>query len=72
MVIPWRRAWQSTPIFLSGQSLGQRSLIGYCPKGQKESDMTEVTKPPHAWCMVHFKDRFWSIKNMAQPENYVT
>ena len=27
--IPWRRAWQSTPAFLPGQSRGQRSLVGY-------------------------------------------
>ena len=24
--IPWRRAWQPTPVFLPGESLGQRSL----------------------------------------------
>ena len=24
--IPWRRAWQPTPVFLPGQSYGQRSL----------------------------------------------
>ena len=38
---PW--AWQPTPVFLPGKSQGQRSLVGYCPKGQKESNMTEVT-----------------------------
>ena len=27
--IPWRRTWQPTPVFLSGKSLGQRSLTGY-------------------------------------------
>ena len=27
--IPWRRKWQSTPVFLSGKSQGQRSLMGY-------------------------------------------
>ena len=27
--IPWRRAWQSTLAFLSGESHGQRSLEGY-------------------------------------------
>ena len=26
--IPWRRAWQPTPIFLLGASHGQRSLVG--------------------------------------------
>ena len=29
--IPWRRNWQSTPVFLSGKSHGQRSLAGYSP-----------------------------------------
>ena len=27
--IPWRRAQQSTPVFLPGESHGQRSLVGY-------------------------------------------
>ena len=39
--IPWRRAWQATPVFLPGESHGQRSLVGYSPWGCKESDMTE-------------------------------
>ena len=26
--IPWRRAWQSTPVFLPGESHGQRSPVG--------------------------------------------
>ena len=33
----------STPVFLPGESHGQRSLAGYSPWGCKESDMTEVT-----------------------------
>ena len=28
--IPWRREWQPTPVFLPGESLGQRRL-GYSP-----------------------------------------
>ena len=31
--IPWRRKWQPTPVFLPGQSHGQRSLVGYSPRG---------------------------------------
>ena len=27
--IPWGRAWQSTTVFLPGESHGQRSLMGY-------------------------------------------
>ena len=29
--IPWRRAWQPTPVFLSRESHGQRILVGYSP-----------------------------------------
>ena len=29
--IPWRRAWQATPVFLPGKPHGQRSLTGYGP-----------------------------------------
>ena len=39
--IPWRRKWQLTPVFLSGELHGQRSLAGYGPWGHKELDMTE-------------------------------
>ena len=38
---PWSRKWQPTPIFLPEKSHGQRSLVGYSPKGCKESDRTE-------------------------------
>ena len=36
-----KRERQPTPAFVPGESLGQRSLAGYCPWGCKESDMTE-------------------------------
>ena len=38
--IPWRRKWQPTPVFLSGESLGQRSLAGYNSWVTEESDRT--------------------------------
>ena len=31
--ILWRRKWQPTPVFLLGESHGQRSLVGYSPRG---------------------------------------
>ena len=37
----WRREWHPTPVFLPGESHGQRSLAGYSPWGHKESDTTE-------------------------------
>ena len=42
--IPWRRTWQPTPVFLPGESHGQRSLLSYSPWDHKESDTSEVTQ----------------------------
>ena len=39
--IPWRRKWQTAPVFLPRESQGQRSLAGYSPWGGKETDVTE-------------------------------
>ena len=33
-----------TPVFLPGESHGQRNLAGYNTQGHKESDMTEATQ----------------------------
>ena len=39
--ILWRRAWQSTPVFLPGESHGQS--LGGSPQRLTESDTTEAT-----------------------------
>ena len=39
--ILWRRKWQPTPLLLPGKSHGQRSMVGYSPRGRKELDMTD-------------------------------
>ena len=41
--ISWKRAQQPTPVFLPGESHGQRSLAGYSPWDPEESDTTEAT-----------------------------
>ena len=33
-----KKKWQTTPVFLSGEFHGQRSLVGYSPWGHKKSD----------------------------------
>ena len=48
LLICMRRKWQPTPVFLPREFSGQRSLVGCCPWGHTESDMTEATQ--HA-CM---------------------
>ena len=42
----WRRKWHPTPLFLPGESHGQRSLEGYSPRGLKESDTSEPLSLP--------------------------
>ena len=53
---PGRRTWQATPVFLPGESHGQRSLAGI------ELDTTEVTE--HT-CMCKYHDRFQAIDMMS-------
>ena len=36
-----RKKCQPTPVFLPGESQGQRSLVGYSPWSHRESDTTE-------------------------------
>ena len=38
---PLGRKWQPTPVFLPGESHGQKSLVGRNPQGCKKSDKTE-------------------------------
>ena len=41
--VPCRREWQPTPVFLPGESHGQRNLAGYSPWGCKILDTTKNT-----------------------------
>ena len=45
--ISWRRDRLLTPVFLPGESHGQRSLVSYSPWGHKESDTTERLSTTH-------------------------
>ena len=50
IIYNWRRKWQHTPVFLPGESHGQRSLEGYSPWGHKQSDSTEgLSAQTHMW-----------------------
>ena len=40
---PLEEGMQPAPVFLPGESHGQRSLVGYRAWGHKESDTTEAT-----------------------------
>ena len=50
---PWRREWLPTPVFLPGKSHGERSLVGYSPRGHKELDTTEWLIHTHTHTDTH-------------------
>ena len=49
--IPWKRTWQPTPVFLPGESHGQRNLEGYSLQRDKELDTTEATWHTHTYLL---------------------
>ena len=46
----------TTPVFLPGKSHGQRSLVGYSPRGHKELDTVEQLST-HSWACAHTHTR---------------
>ena len=57
--ILWRRECQSTPVFLPGESHGQRSLAGYNPWDCKESDTTK-------WLILHYYKHLPRLAHLAR------
>ena len=51
--ILWRREWRPTPVFLPGDSHGQRSLAGDSPLGHEELYMTEMRAYTHVMLAIH-------------------
>ena len=60
---PWRRTWQPTPIFLPGESHGQRSLVDYSPSVAKNSIWLK-------WVSMHtgtaFVINIWVIRALVE------
>ena len=61
--IPCSRRWQPTPIFLPGESHGQRSLVDFSPWAHKELDMTEQGCMMHNTFTSDTKSFEWFCKN---------
>ena len=62
--IPWRRAWQPTPVFLPGESHGQRNLAGYSHKVTKSQTqlkwlITHACTSIFAPTCTHLRRRQW-------------
>ena len=49
--IPWRREWLPTPVFLPGESQGQRSLVDYKSMGSQRAGCDWAT---NIWNLAYF------------------
>ena len=47
--IPWRRAWQSSPVFLPEESHGQRSLAGYSEVTKSQIQLKRISTVNVGW-----------------------
>ena len=82
--IPWRRAWQPTPVLLSGKS--QWSLAGYSPRGSQKvghdwacphalsDDPARRLEPcvPRSWGMRKDRQQAWGIKRRAAASKHIS
>ena len=50
---PWSRKWQPTPVFLPGESHGQKSLSGYSLVGCKIVGYDLATKQKNILCSIY-------------------
>ena len=70
--IPCRRAWQPTPVFLPGESQGQRILVGSSPWGRREPDMTEHSTAHRTDTEKHAGDTTWEMLTVRQAQGTVS
>ena len=71
--IIWRRTWQSTPVFLSGKSQGQRSLVGNTSQGRKRAGYDWATKQQQSWfrALSHVIDESFILSSFGGLSHYV-
>ena len=81
--IPWRRKWQPSPAFLSGESHGQRSLEGYSPQGRESRtrlkwlstahmQSMDRTQSSHPALLLFTLLHSWSLENVCFRHRIIT
>ena len=64
-MIPWRREWLPTPVFLPGEFHGQRSLVGYSQSmGSQTVRHDRVTFPRYIYLDIWVRDVAQLVKNL--------
>ena len=68
---PLEKGWQPTPVFLPGESHGQRSLVGYSPWGFKEPDMTrQLSTHTHTTNKSHNQNMHLECQQISKKKTY--
>ena len=63
--IPWRRAWQPTPVFLPGESHGQRSLVGWVHRVTKsQTQLKQLGMQPQRSKAIGLKSQSWCLTEL--------
>ena len=70
--IPWRRAWQATPIFWPGESHGQKSLAGYSPRDHRVRHDWSDLAPVHYGYSDFSSVQFSSVQLLSRVRLFVT
>ena len=70
--IPWRRQWLPTPVFLPEEFYGQRSLVGYSPRGCKESDMSERTRTQDHLTVMQPPEAQWGSHSLSATDQLMS
>ena len=61
----YQRDKQPTPVFLSGEFHGQRSLVGYTPQGCKESDTAELLTHTYTHAVSQLDNGFYPLGDVT-------
>ena len=72
--MPWERKWQPTPVFLPGESHGQRSLAGHSPWGCKrvrhnlvsKQQQTVISTYIQQWSWVAVRETTWPKRPLSR------
>ena len=66
--VPWRRKWHPTPVFLSGEALGQKSLVGCSPWGHNRTRLS--TRAQTSIVQEYRRQELWTNYDKSSPVNY--
>ena len=71
--VPWGRAQPPTPVFLPGESHGQRNLVGYSPWGHRRvrHNLATNNNNPDIHCSTIYKTKTWKQCKYPLTEEWI-